>query len=506
MTQRYDLFIDGKWQAAKSGKAIESINPATGELVAEVARGQKEDVELAVKAARKAFDEGPWPKMSQQERTDILLKVVSELETNGKTFIDLLVRESGATVRKAKGEVWLAGKHLSYFAQTALKLETEHNIERLSKPGVSANYVVREPIGVCAQITPWNFPLDMPIWKIGQALAVGNTVVLKPAEETSAIVMELAKLFEAAGLPAGALNIVTGLGEEAGAPLSQHPLVDKVAFTGSTEIGKKIMQDASATLKKVTLELGGKSANIVFDDADLDQAVDAALYAVYFHAGQCCTAGTRLLLQEGIYDTFIKRLSDKVKQMQLGAPGDKGTDMGPLISKKQQQRVLEYIEIGKKEGAKCLVGGQVPSDKALASGFYVEPTIFVDVDNNMRIAQEEIFGPVVSVIKFKTPEEAVRIANDSIYGLAGAVWSQDIEKARKVAKQMRTGTVWINDYHLISEKAPFGGYKQSGIGRELSEEGLLEYLETKHIHVDELNSREKKVWYDSVLAPKQPVA
>ncbi|MEB3286471.1 MAG: aldehyde dehydrogenase family protein [Vampirovibrionales bacterium] len=505
MSQRYELYINGQWQAPKSGQYFESLNPASGEVVAEIARGQKEDIDAAVKAARKAFDEGPWAKMSQQERSEILQKVASELETQSRLFVGLLINESGATLRKAKTEAFLCGKYLNYFAKAALKINPEESIENLSKPGVSENLLVREPIGVCGQITPWNFPLQMPIWKIGPALVMGNTVVLKPAEETSAIVLELVKLFEAAGLPKGVLNVVTGYGKEAGAALSQHPLVDKIAFTGSTEVGKLMMQDASHNLKKITLELGGKSANIVLEDADLDQAVDAALYAIYYHSGQACTAGTRLLLQESIHDRFVEKFLEKAKAIQIGLPEDKATDMGPLVSKKQQERVLNYIEIGKKEGATCVLGGNAPEDPKLTKGHYVSPTVFINVDNKMRIAQEEIFGPVISILSFKTPEEAIEIANDSIYGLAGAVWSKNDEKALSVARQLRTGTVWINDYHLISEKAPFGGYKQSGIGRELGEEGLLEYTETKHIHIDQLKARDKKFWYDSVLAPKQPV-
>ena len=311
--------------------------------------------------------------------------------------------------------------------------------------------------------------------------------------------MELAKLFDEAGLPAGVLNVVTGFGDEAGAALAKHPGVDKIAFTGSTEIGKKIMHDAAHGLKRVTLELGGKSANIVLADADLEMAVDGALYAAFFNSGQCCTAGTRLFLQEDIYDTFLAKFVEKAKAIKLGDPADKGTDLGPLVSKKQQERVMRYIDLGKKEGAECLLGGAaLPTD--LAQGCFVPPTVFAGVRNDMAIAQEEIFGPVVSVLKFKTPEEAVKLANDSPYGLAGAVWSRDEAKALEIARKLRAGTIWVNEYHLISEKAPFGGYKQSGLGRELGEESLAEYTEAKHIHIDELRARDKKFWYDAVVA------
>ncbi len=501
--REYQLYIDGQFVPAVSGETFDSVNPFTGEPVAKVARGQATDVDKAVQAARRAFEHGPWPSMSGEARGEILTQLAQKIDEHSKELTKLMIEESGSTYRKAKGEVWLSGKHLAYFARLA-KRETTQKIEALSKDGVSQNLLVREPIGVCAQIIPWNFPLQMAIWKIGPALAAGNTVVLKPAEETPAVAMELAKLVAETDLPPGVLNIVTGLGEEAGAALSQHPQVDKIAFTGSTEVGKKVMHEASHGLKRVTLELGGKSANIILDDADLTLAVDGALYAAFFHSGQCCTAGTRLLLQEGIYDAFLNRFLERAKQIQLGDPAARETDMGPLVSKKQQERVLRYIELAKKEGARCVLGGGTPANPELKLGNFVEPTVFVDVENAMTVAQEEIFGPVVSVLKFKTLDEAVQVANDSPYGLSGAVWSQDAEKALEVARQLRTGTVWVNEYHLISEKAPFGGYKQSGLGRELGEEALHEYMEVKHIHVDEIGTREQKFWYDAVLAPSNP--
>lgn len=497
--REYQLLIDGQFVPAADGQMFESVNPFTGQPIARVARGKKADIDKAVAAARKAFDEGPWPRLSGEERGRILKGIAEKIEAASADLVSLMVEESGSTYRKAKGEVWLSGKNMGYFGKLANR-ETTRPIESLSKPGVSQNLITREPIGVCAQIIPWNFPLQMAIWKLGPALAAGNTVVLKPAEETPAMAMELAKIIADSELPAGVVNIVTGYGEEAGAALAEHPDVDKIAFTGSTEIGKKLMGEASHDLKRVTLELGGKSANIVFADADLDMAVDGALYAAFFHSGQCCTAGTRLLLQDEIYDTFISRFTEKARAIRLGNPGDKATDLGPLVSKKQQERVLKYIETGKKEGARCLLGGKAPETADFANGYFVEPTIFVDVDNTMTIAQEEIFGPVVSVIRFKTEAEAVRLANQSKYGLAGAVWSRDTEKTMRVARKLRAGTVWINEYHLISEKAPFGGYKQSGLGRELGEDALDEYTEIKHIHIDEIADRSKKFWYDSVVA------
>ncbi len=503
--ETYSLFINGEFIPAAAGETFESVNPFNGELTGVFARGQAADVDKAVKAARKAFDEGPWPRMTGLERQAVMLQIADKLEAHAKELTAMEIADSGSTFRKAKGDLWNCNKHFRYFVDLAAN-DLSEPLDALSHQGVSNNRIYREPIGVCAQIIPWNFPLQMAIWKLGPALAAGNTVVLKPAEETPLSAMAFAKLLAETDLPPGVINIVTGFGKEAGEALATHPLVDKIAFTGSTEIGKHIMACAAPGMKKVTLECGGKSANIVLDDADLPMAVDGSLFAIFFHQGQCCTAGSRLFLQDGIYDEFMTRFLDKARQIKLGDPADKATDMGPLVSKKQQERVLKYIETGKKEGAECILGGNIPQDASLAKGCFVEPTVFVNVDNTMAIAREEIFGPVLVVQRFKTLDEVIQKANDSIYGLAGAVWSQDAEKALRVAKALRTGTVWINEYHLVSEKAPFGGYKQSGIGRELGLEGLKEYTEIKHIHVDEIGERQKKFWYDSVLASPKPVA
>ncbi|MDH3251966.1 MAG: aldehyde dehydrogenase family protein, partial [Ignavibacteria bacterium] len=408
------------------------------------------------------------------------------------------VADSGSTLRKAKEDIYLSARNLANFAKLGLQ-DLSEPLDSVSKPGFSKNMLVRDPVGVVAAIIPWNFPLKMAIWKIGPALAAGNTVVLKPSEETSVTAMELAQLIHDAGFPKGVVNIITGFGEEAGRDLVVHPGVDKIAFTGSTLVGRKIMCAGADTLKKLTLECGGKSANIVLDDADMNMAVDGTLYAIFYHQGQCCEAGTRLFLPEKIADNFVHALLEKTKKLNIGDPGKSTTDVGPLISKKQQDRVLEYVDKGIREGARLLAGGGVPSSPELKKGFFVQPTIFDRVDNASTIAREEIFGPVLSIIRFKSDNDAVRMANDSIYGLAGGVWSRDPERAMGIARRLRAGTVWINEWHLISERAPFGGYKQSGIGREFGLEGLKEYTETKHIHIDEVGVREKKSWYDTVV-------
>lgn len=496
--KRYQLYIDGSFVDSVSGKTFESVNPFNQEVIAVVARAGAEDVRNAVKAARKAFDEGPWPRMSREERSAFLKAVSDKINEKTKDLVALEVADSGSTIRKAKEDIYLSARSMNYFSKLAT-LEMTEPIEGLGKPGFSQNFLAREPIGVVGAIIPWNFPLKMAIWKLGPALAAGNTVVLKPSELTPCTAMELAAIFHEIGLPRGVVNIVPGFGEDAGEEIVKSPLVDKISFTGSTAVGKKVMALAAGNLKKVTLECGGKSANIVLDDADLDLAVDGAMYAIFYHQGQCCEAGTRLLLPSFLSKAFMEKLLAKTKRLVLGDPANPATDLGPVISRRQQERILEYIEKGKKEGAVLATGGTAPTDTALLKGFFIQPTIFASVKNSMTIAREEIFGPVLSVIEYQTDEEAIALANDSIYGLGGGVWSKDRERALRVARQLRTGTVWINEWHLISEKAPFGGYKQSGVGREFGIEGLKEYTELKHVHVDELGSREKKPWYDTVV-------
>jgi acyl-CoA reductase-like NAD-dependent aldehyde dehydrogenase len=494
----YQLFINGEFVDAKSKRTFESTNPFNQEVVATVARANAEDTHAAIVAARKAFDEGPWPRMKKEERGTILKAISDKINERQKELVALEVSDSGSTIRKAKEDIYLSARNMNYFSKLAT-LEQSDQVEGLSKPGFSQNIIVREPVGVVGAIIPWNFPLKMAIWKLGPALAAGNTVVLKPSELTPCTAIELAKIIQEVGIPKGVVNIVTGFGDEAGEELVRSPLVDKISFTGSTVVGKKIMALAAGNLKKITLECGGKSANIVLEDADMELAVDGSMYAIFYHQGQCCEAGSRLLLPKSKYGEFLDRLIAKSKKIKLGDPTDPSTDMGPVISRKQLDRILGYIAKGKAEGAKLVTGGDVPKDKNLSRGFFVNPTIFADVNNAMTIAQEEIFGPVLSVIPFDSEDQAVAIANDSIYGLGGGVWSRNKERAIAVARRLRAGTVWINEWHLISERAPFGGYKQSGIGREFGVEGLREYTETKHLHVDELGTRDKKFWYDTVV-------
>lgn len=499
----YTQFIDGQW--IDTDRTFDIIDPANGELVATAARGSVEDLDQAVAAAKAAHARGEWRSKTPDERADILSAIVADLSERMEDLVALHVKENGVTVRQAMAfHVGYSISHLQYFADLARTYEFERSGPQLSYPTLASGIVRREPIGVVGGIVPWNFPLLLAVWKLGPALAAGNTIVLKPDEKTPLTLLELAKSAERAGLPKGVLNIVTGAGEEVGARLAAHPDVRKIAFTGSTAVGREVSKLAAENIKKVTLELGGKGANIVLADADIDSAVDGALFACFLYAGQACESGTRLLLPESLHDEFVDRLVQRAATIKVGDPSEFDTDIGPIISAEQHSRILDYIEISQKEGATLAFGGEPPTGPQFEQGHWVRPTIFTDVTPDMRIAREEIFGPVLSVLKYRTVDEAVAIANDSEYGLSAGVWSEDLEAALDVAARIESGTVWINDWHMVNALYPFGGYKQSGNGRELGPHALDEYTEEKFVHVDLTRSLDRKV-YDLVL-PAAPTA
>jgi len=491
----YQMFIDGQFVDSETGETRPTYNPATEEPVALVPVGTRNDARKAIEAARRSFDSGVWSRMPVKERAKKLMMVVEKLQERQTEIATIESMDSGATFRKASlMDLPIGTEHFKLLVELGERFTAYEPLPWIDMPYVSWNFVHREPIGVCAGIIPWNFPFMMAVWKVAPALIMGNSIVLKPASDTPLTALELSKIIAECDLPPGVFNIITGPGSVIGEELCTSPMVDKVALTGSTETGRQVMKLAADTIKKVTLELGGKSPTLILEDADLNVAVDGALFGTFFHVGQVCESGTRCFVPESLYDEFMERAKERVTHIKVGDPMDPETTMGPVISKSQHKTVLGYIETGKKEGARCTVGGKVPGH--MSKGFYVEPTIFEDVRNDMAIAQEEIFGPVLSVIKYKGIGDAIAMANDSIYGLGGAVFSRDIPWAIEVAKQIRTGTVWINDYHLLNALAPFGGYKQSGVGRELGPQGLLEFTQVKHIHVDLNLDRSKKFWYD----------
>jgi phenylacetaldehyde dehydrogenase len=470
------LLIDGKWVAAVSGKTFDSIDPATGEVLARVAEGDKADIDLAVKAARRAFESGPWPKMTASERGRIIWKIADLLEKHTEEFAELETLDNGKPISISRvADLPLAVDLFRYMAGWATKIEGS----TLPIAGPYLAYTRREPIGVVGQIIPWNFPLLMAAWKLGPVLATGCTTVLKPAEQTPLSALRLAELALEAGLPPGVLNVVTGFGETAGAALAAHPDVDKVAFTGSTEVGRLIVQAAAGNLKKVTLELGGKSPNIVFDDADVSKAAAGAANAIFFNHGQCCCAGSRLYVQDKIFDQVVEGVSESAKKIRVGPGMNPDTTMGPLVSEEQFRRVCGYMEAGLNEGAKAVVGGKKVGNR----GYFVEPTVLVNTKPNMKVVREEIFGPVVTAMPFKSVDEIAAEANNTRYGLAAGIWTKDIAKAHSLANKLRAGTVWINCYNVFDAAMPFGGYKESGWGREMGKESLELYTEVKSVCV-----------------------
>ncbi|MBA2526022.1 MAG: betaine-aldehyde dehydrogenase [Pyrinomonadaceae bacterium] len=479
--RKYQLFIDGQWVDAESGKTFTTPNPATGENLAEVAEADKADIDKAVSAARRAF-EGKWSKMSARDRGRILYKLSKLIEEHSSELAALETADNGKPIKESTYvDLPQVAENFEYFAGWATKIEGE----TIPVPGQMFNYTLREPVGVCGQIIPWNFPLLMAAWKLAPALAAGNTVVLKPAEQTPVTAMELGKLIQEAGFPEGVVNIVPGYGETAGAALAAHPGIDKIAFTGSTEVGKLIAKAAAENLTKVSLELGGKAPNIVFADADMDQAVNGAMMGIFFNQGQVCCAGSRLFVEEKVKDEFLGLLKEKASRINVGDPMDKATHMGPQVSAEQLSRIKSYVDVAQKEGATVLSGGESPKlEGAFQKGYFFQPTIFSDVNNQMRVAQEEIFGPVVSVITFRDEDDLIKQANDTIYGLSAGIWTRDITRAHRFAKEIKAGVVWINTFNMFNAASPFGGYKQSGYGREMGKHALEMYTHVKSVWVD----------------------
>lgn len=476
--EKYQMYIDGKFCESESRTTLESVNPATEERIAIFPKADTGDCDKAIAAARRAYDDGDWPRMNLSERAFYLVRIASFIRESAYELAKIETQDTGKTTKQTTFiDIPVAANAYEYFAGAAGEIKGE----TLSVPAPAMSYTLRESVGVVGAITPWNYPFLMAAWKIASGIILGNTMVFKPSKETSLSALELARIFDKAGLPPGVVNIVTGEGRVLGHHLAASTDVDMVTFTGSTVVGRDVMRAAASNLKKLTLELGGKSANILLADCDLETAVNGSLCAIFMNQGQMCVAGSRLLVEEKIYDACVDRLIAKTKKLKIGDPLDPATDIGPLVSGKQLQTVLDYISVGKKE-AKLAAGGGVPKD--LKHGYYVEPTIFVDVKNDMRIAREEIFGPVLSVIKVKDAEEAVRVANDTIYGLAAMVWTKDLQKATILARKLRAGTVWINTFGGFYNEAPFGGYKQSGFGRELGREGLCELTQLKHVNID----------------------
>ena len=479
--QKYQMYIDGKYVDSASGKWFDSYNPYTGEPWAQIAQGTAEDVDRAVRVAHKAYTEGPWSELTASQRGLLLHKLGDLVARDARKLAEIEVRDNGKLIAEMLGQLNYIPQWYYYFGGLADKIQG--TVPPIDKKGYF-NFTRHEPLGVVAAITPWNSPLLLVAYKLAPALAAGNTVVIKPSEFTSASTLEFVKLFEEAGFPPGVVNVVTGFGKDVGSPLVEHPLVKKITFTGSDATGRAINELAAKTFKRVSLELGGKSPNIVFADANLEDAANGAVSGIFAATGQSCIAGSRLLLQESIHDAFLEKLLAIAKTARMGDPMSPETQIGPVTTRPQYEKVLGYIDIAKKEGAKLLLGGGPATRAECGKGWFVEPTVFADVHNKMRIAQEEVFGPVLSVIKFKDEDEALAIANDVRFGLGAGVWTNDIGRAFRMSQRIQAGTVWVNTYRAVSFMAPFGGFKDSGFGRENGIDAIRDYLQVKSVWIN----------------------
>ena len=493
MNETYKMFIDGKLVDSESGEVFDVVNPSTEDSIAKVPKGTKKDVDKAIDAARKAFDSGVWSNKTNAERSQALLKLAAIIEANAEKFAKLESLSVGKTLKYAtENDIPFAIDNLKFFAGAARILEGKAANEYA---GIGTSMIRREPIGVVGAILPWNYPLFIAIWKLAPALAAGNTIVIKPASRTPLSILELAKLSQDV-LPPGVLNVVTGPGEIIGEELAKSLKVDMITITGDTETGKHIMSLASTNLKRLNLQLSGKAPFIVLPDASIEAATEGAVISAFWNNGEDCTATTRVYVHESIHDAFVDMLAKKIKKLRVGDPLNRNTDIGPLISKAQLEKVESYVKSAIDEGAKLVCGGQRP--KSVKKGFYFEPTLFKDVEQNMKVCQEEIFGPVLVILKYSTVDEAIKKANDVIYGLAGSVWGKDMATLMKVASALKFGTVWINDHGILVSEMPHGGYKQSGFGKDLSMYSLDDYTQIKHVYVDE-TGLVKKPWYSTVF-------
>jgi len=477
---RYQMYIDGQFVDAASSDHFESDDPFTASPWALIPRGTAADVDRAVRAAHKAFTAGEWPRLTASRRGALLRRLGDLTTERSKALAEIEVRDNGKLYAEMSMHTAYTAQWYHYYGGLADKVEGA--VLPIDKPD-TLNYTRYEPLGVVAAIVPWNSPLLLTAWKLAPALAAGNTVVIKPSEFTSASVLEFMKLVEEAGFPPGVVNVVTGFGQDVGAPLVEHPLVAKVAFTGSDATGQRIYEAAARGMKRVTMELGGKSPNIVFDDAEIDNAVKGVISGIFAATGQTCIAGSRLLVQQSIHDRFVEKVIAFARTARMGNPMNPGTQIGPITNKPQFDKILSYIDIAKAEGARAVLGGDRATRPECGSGWFVEPTIFEGVTNRMRIAQEEVFGPVLSVIPFKDEDEAIAVGNDVVYGLAAGVWTQNMRRALTMAEKLQAGTVWINTYRAVSYLSPFGGYKRSGIGRESGQEMIKEYLQVKSVWI-----------------------